>query len=307
MLFLMFSLVDLGLLSAEDRALAYLVREVPRWSKENKCFSCHNNGDAARTLYLAIRLGRKVNEKALADTTAWLTKPDHWDKNADDQKFTNKQLDRLQFGMALLEAVDAGLIKDRQPLQKAAAIIAGLQDANGSWPVGSDGNIGSPTTYGPALATAQAHRLLQRADAAKHEQAIGKADAWLRKTKVKTVLDAAAVLLALEKVDDAEARTQRQACYALIRKGEAQDGGWGPYMNAEPEVFDTALVLLALSRQAETKEINGWQKRGRIYLLHAQKKDGSWQETTRPSGADSYAQRISTSAWATQALLDTGK
>jgi hypothetical protein len=284
-----------------------LAREVPRWSKENKCFSCHNNGDGARTLYLAIRLKRKVSEKALADTTDWLTKPEEWDKNAGDQKFTNKQLDRLQFSMALLEAVDAGLIKDRQPLQKAAAMIAGLQDANGSWPVGSNGNIGSPTTYGPALATAQAHRLLKRADAAKYEQAIAKADVWLRKTKVKTVLGAAAVLLALEKADGADSRTQRQDCYALIRKGEAQAGGWGPYVSSEPEVFDTALVLLALSRQAETKEINGWQKRGRVFLLHSQKKDGSWQETTRPSGADSYAQRISTAAWATQALLVMSK
>jgi squalene cyclase len=307
MLFLIFSLVDVGRLSAEDRALAYLAREVPRWSKENKCFSCHNNGDAARTLYLAIRLGRKVNEKALADTTAWLIKPDGWDRNPDFEKFSNKQLDRLQFGMALLEAMDDGLVKDRQPLQKAAAMIAGLQDANGSWPVGSDGNIGSPTTYGPALATAQALRLLKRADAAKYEQAIAKADAWLRKTKVKTVLDAAAVLLALEKAEDPDARTQRQACYALIRKGEARDGGWGPYVSSEPEVFDTALVLLAVSRQAETKEIKEWQKRGRAYLLHSQKKDGSWQETTRPSGADSYAQRISTTAWATQALLGSGK
>src|SRR5882757_1644363 len=114
MLVLIFTLIDLSLLSAEERALAYLAREVPRWSKENKCFSCHNNGDAARTLYLAIRLKRKVPEKALLDTTAWLAKPDGWEKNAGDQKFSNKQLDRLQFGAALLEAMEAGLVKDRQ-------------------------------------------------------------------------------------------------------------------------------------------------------------------------------------------------
>ena len=33
--------------------------------------------------------------------------------------------------------------------------------------------------------------------------------------------------------------------------------------------------------------------------------DGSWVETTRPSGAQSYAQRIATTAWATLALLAT--
>ncbi len=34
--------------SPEARAVAFLAREVPRWSRENHCYSCHNNGDAAR-------------------------------------------------------------------------------------------------------------------------------------------------------------------------------------------------------------------------------------------------------------------
>ena len=42
--------------SPEGKALAYLAIEVPRWSSEHKCFSCHNNGDGARALYLAIKL-----------------------------------------------------------------------------------------------------------------------------------------------------------------------------------------------------------------------------------------------------------
>src|SRR5713101_5794378 len=42
---------------AEARATGYLIVEVPRWEKENHCFSCHNNGDGARVLYAASRLG----------------------------------------------------------------------------------------------------------------------------------------------------------------------------------------------------------------------------------------------------------
>ena len=41
----------------EARAVAFLSREVPRWSRENHCYSCHNNGDAARALYQASRTG----------------------------------------------------------------------------------------------------------------------------------------------------------------------------------------------------------------------------------------------------------
>ena len=46
---------------------------------------------------------------------------------------------------------------------------------------------------------------------------------------------------------------------------------------------------------------------GRAYLLATQQEDGSWTETTRPAGATSYAQRISTTGWATLALLATRK
>jgi hypothetical protein len=44
---------------------------------------------------------------------------------------------------------------------------------------------------------------------------------------------------------------------------------------------------------------------GRRYLILEQSSDGSWPETTRPAGDESYAHRVSTSAWATLALLQT--
>ena len=45
---------------AEAKAVAFLSAEVPRWSRENHCYSCHNNGDAARALYEASRAGIRV-------------------------------------------------------------------------------------------------------------------------------------------------------------------------------------------------------------------------------------------------------
>src|SRR5437763_16050575 len=81
----------------EGRAVAFLSREVPQWSAENKCYSCHNNGDAARALYAAKRLGRPVGDAALADTTRWLSKPAGWDKNGGDGEFNDKRRANLQF------------------------------------------------------------------------------------------------------------------------------------------------------------------------------------------------------------------
>ncbi len=54
--------------SAAERGLAFLSREVPLWSGPNKCYSCHNNGDGARALYLAARRGFRVDLQSTADT-----------------------------------------------------------------------------------------------------------------------------------------------------------------------------------------------------------------------------------------------
>ena len=98
----------------------------------------------------------------------------------------------------------------------------------------------------------------------------------------------------------AQPRRNASVRASLMREGQAADGGWGPFVTSQPEVFDTALVVLALSHAREMPEA---VRRGRAYLLERQQDDGSWVETTRPSGGESYAQRISTTAWALLALL----
>jgi hypothetical protein len=290
----------------EGRALAFLEREVPRWATENKCYSCHNNGDAARVLYVAARLGRPISGRALEDTSRWLARPAGWDENGSGGPNSDKKLARLQFAAALAEAVDAGFIKYRGPLTKATAAVAADQEKDGSWSIDADGSIGSPTTYGTALATHLARRTLHRADPKQFATNIAGADAWLRNVEVRTVLDAAAVLLALEGADDTSTAAQRKRCLTLLRKGEYKKGGWGPYVNAAPEPFDTAVVLLALSRQPRTAETVTLMRRGRAYLVATQQSDGAWPETTRPPGRESYAQRLSTTGWAMLALLAGG-
>jgi choline-sulfatase len=289
----------------EGRALAYLGREVPSWARENKCYSCHNNGDAARALYTAARLGFPVPAEALADTTRWLTRPAKWDDNGGDKEFSDKKLARLQFAAALAEAIDAGQVNDRTLLARAARLVAEYQEKDGSWQTDAGGAGGSPVTYGACLATAQARRVLHQAGPKPFEAPVARADRWLRRVPVKAVLSAAAVLLGLEGAEDADALGQRRKCLTLIRRGQSRDGGWGPYVNSASEPFDTAVVLLALSRESGQGEVKAMIRRGRDFLLATQQEDGSWPETTRPAGRQSYAQHISTTGWSTLALLAT--
>ena len=86
--------------SPEARAIAFLAGEVPRWPVENNCFSCHNNGDAARALYTAVGQDYAVEAEALRATTAWLQNTAAWDDNALGLEFADKTLARLQFAGA---------------------------------------------------------------------------------------------------------------------------------------------------------------------------------------------------------------
>src|SRR5262245_62058051 len=112
----------------EERALAYLAREVQSWPRENKCFSCHNNGHAARALFAAMRTDRQLPANTLEETTRWLVDPTRWERTGGDERFNNKSLATRQFAAALTSAVEAGVVKEREPLLRAAAMVAAQQE-----------------------------------------------------------------------------------------------------------------------------------------------------------------------------------
>jgi hypothetical protein len=294
-----------GSMTPEQRAVAFLASEVPKWAKENKCYSCHNNGDAARALFAAAQAGLLADRAPLADTLAFLAVPKRWDDNGPEGPFQDKKLARIQFAAALAEAANAGLTADRDARAIAARLVAELQSDDGSWETEVAGNVGSPVTYGQTLATWMSILALAGDGEAKHRAALAKARAWFEATEPRTVLDAAATLLALADRASEAAEKRREGALELARRGQGEDGGWGPLVNSPSEVFDTALVVLALAAQKDQAKVRALAEKGRAFLLARQSEDGSWPATTRPPGVDSYAQRVSTSAWATLALIAT--
>lgn len=285
------------------RAISFLIREVPRWSRENNCYSCHNNGDAARALYTAKRLAYPVPVEALADTTKWVSQPEQWGSNKGLPEFSDRGLARIQFAASLMEALDAGQAKDRGALIRAAESLLPDQLADGSWQKESGAPLGSPAAYGRFLATYMARRTLEKSQSPQGREAIARADAWFRKAKPTAVMEAAVHVLALE--DRGE---DWRASIVFLREAQNPNGGWGPYRNAPSEPFDTALALMALNAvKNRVPEAAPLLAQGRTWLLQAQLPSGAWPETTRPAGSQSYAQHISTSGWATLALLTTSR
>jgi hypothetical protein len=288
----------------ESLAVAYLAEEVPRWRLENGCASCHHNGDGARALYRARALGLPVPESGTADSTEWLARPGSWDDNGGDGEFSDKRLARIQFARSLAGAFGAGVIDDRSTLDRAAELVAADQAADGSWPLDGPDTLGSPATYGWSLATLSARDVLAASDPDHHATRIAQATKWLRSRPIRTVMDASVELLRRDDSDAPLVSDRRSTALDLLRRSISADGGWGPYQTSPPEVFDTALAVLALSGVDED-EARRLARLGRKFLINAQLPSGGWIETTRPSGNESLAQHTSTSAWATLALLAT--
>ena len=299
--------------AAISRGVGYLTKEVPKWKAQHPCYSCHNNGDAARALLAAGAKGHDIGT-SLDDTLAFLKQPAKWDQNKTADGFDDKQLARVQFASALAVAERHGKAASTD-LEQAAKLLIADQQADGSWTLDQSQSIASPATYGTILATWSARTTLIASGMQPDHFTIVAADRWIRGLAPENVIDAAGTVLVLELASDVMAENLRRTSLQILREGQAPDGGWGPYVTAKPQVFDTAIAVLALSllgveprlarstyRPDELKEAIA---KGKTYLVSQQRPDGSWPETTRPADQESYAQRISTAAWAMLALLGT--
>ena len=293
------------------KGVEYLKKEVPKWRQEHSCYSCHNNGDAARALLVAGAKGYDIGT-SLDDTLAFLRQPSHWDQNKAPSGFDDKQLARIQFASALAVAERYGKAASTD-VEAAAKLLASDQKPDGSWQLDNSQSLGSPATYGTIIATWSARTTLISSGMQPDNFTIVQADRWIRGLAPENVLDASATILALELSSDVMAENLRRNCLSILRQGQAPTGGWGPYVTAAPQVFDTALAVLALSsleaeprlaRSAYTpQELKDTIANGKKFIVSEQRVDGSWPETTRPANQESYAQRISTTGWALLALL----
>jgi len=278
-----------------DAALRFLTAEVPRWRRENHCYSCHNNGDAARALYLARQRGYPIDSEVLEGTTAWLGQPAQWSQVRGAPAAVSANLARIQFATALAEAYRAGVNRDGRVVASAGRELRSAQTADGSFPVEAGGMPGAPATYGTALATVLARNSLIAFGAKENARAIASADRWIATAQPASLTDAAALLWG---------STARNDCRERLLGAQTSDGGWGPQPKLPAEAFDTALAILALSHANVSGSV---LERGRAFLIRLQDGEGAWPETTRPAGGISYAERLSTAGWVTYALLMTAR
>jgi squalene cyclase len=208
-----------------------------------------------------------------------VSQPNTWEENKGDPGFSDKTLSSVQFASSLLAAFEAGQVKDRQPLEIAARKLIAEQSADGAWRIEPDSALGSPTTWGTTLTTSMAMKVLQQEGSDKSIEAHGKGQRWLSRVEPNSMLTAATLIMAGSR--NQLTQRQRRQSLNLLRTGQTSDGGWGPYPKSPPEIFDTAMALLALAEVNKESGVNDLIRRGRLFLISQQQPDGSWVETTR--------------------------
>ena len=292
--------------NAIARGVGYLTKEVTKRQPGQPCAVC---GDPARALLAASAKGHDIGP-SLDAILQVLKQPSDWDRHL--PAGVDKPLARIQFAAALALAERLGKAASTD-LEAAAKLLAADQQPDGSWPTDQAHAVGSPATYGPVLATWSARSSLISSGMQPDHFTIVQADRWIRGLTVDNVFDAAATVLALELSSDVMADNLRRAALGIIRKAQSPTGGWGPDAAAAPQVFDTALAVLALAsleveprlarstyRPEELKEAIA---NGKTYLVSQQRPDGSWPETSRLKNQDSRVHGTATTGWALLALL----
>lgn len=295
------------------KAIAYLAAETPKWRTENRCASCHHQGSAVRALLVAKAKGKLKNDESLENSLEWLEHPEKWADNHGDPNASDPLLAEIQFGASLSEAEQRNPGRFRDALPQLAKQIVKRQSKDGSFALENSEGLASPITLGPILITAYARAIFTprklgatTESTSAFEQETKLASTWLLAFKPRNTLEASSLLIALTPGQESKAAraTSRDTARKIVLESAHVGGGFGPYVNSPAEVFDTALAILALSRDEHASEHHALIAKAKKQLIKWQLEDGSWEETTRPSGGISYAHRISTTAWALEALLE---
>ncbi len=295
--------------TAVQQAITLIEKSSITYSTQRTCFSCHHQALPPLTLALARERGFTVDTKAMREQSE-LTH--EFFSNRKDKMPQGKGVPGGSYttGYALM-----ALAADGWPSDEVTALMVQhlfeRQEKNGRWSMGTKR---PPLEYSDFTSTTLALRGLQLFAGKETAERVARARRWLLAAKPKENEDRTWHLLGL-KWSDANGEAIAQAAKALLHE-QRPSGGWAqtPKMKSDPYATGQALIALHLAGDVPVKN-DQWQK-GLVWLLRAQKPDGSWYVKSRskpfqkyfesgyPHGKDQFIS-ISAGSWATMALLLT--
>jgi hypothetical protein len=268
-----------------DGGLKFLADEAVAWKADRKCASCHHIPMAIWTLNEGKQRGYAVDDKALAELSAWaLAKDDPAKVNPKQQE--RKQVHVNQTPLMLALGFEAGDLTDpatRDGLKAMLALVLNDQDKDGAWrlmyvwePHGSTSDV-MTTLALLAISAANAPDLGAEGKAARK-----KGLDWLAAATLAHTAQSDGLRLVLSKRLGRPPAEWEPFLKRLLGRQNA-DGGWGQTAGAKSDAFATGQALYALA-DVGLKTDDPAVAKARAFLVKSQQADGSWEMASRPGG-----------------------
>ena len=270
--------------AAIDRGLAFLTKDALAWKAEHNCASCHHASLVVWSMREAKRRGHAVDESVLADLTKWMTEAGEGKTGVPRPAGIPKALNpKAVYFTIALESNPEPDAASREGVKRMLQTVRDDQLENGSWAAWPETR---PPIFGgsdESMTTLATLAVLPTA-AAGDEMAIAVRDKgvrWLTETKS----DGDPQSLALRLILWRRLGRPAEECAALVRRiSERQnsDGGWSQAAEMASDGWASGQALYALA-QAGVKPGDVAVDRGLAFLIAAQREDGSWPMTSRPT------------------------
>jgi N-acyl-D-amino-acid deacylase len=290
-------------------SLELLAKNGPSVVNQRGCFSCHHQGLPSLAEWYARRAG--IDAVQIAETNRKLV---HSVLQGSAQLMQHGAAPAGEAATVAWQLI--GLASDGQPADLvtdlAVNYLAATQMPDGSWP---ERWGRPPLEYSPVSATAVAIRALDLYGFSSRRQEfnerIGRAGAWLAKTRPAASEESAMRLLGL-----VWSRAPRAVIVTAARElasAQRRNGGWAQLPALPADAYATGQALVALRESGLFKPESPGFHRGAKYLLGTQEPDGSWHvrgrslpvqllfESGFPHGRDQWISAAGTS-WAAMAL-----
>jgi squalene-hopene/tetraprenyl-beta-curcumene cyclase len=294
---------------AINRGLTFLAKDNLAWKEKRKCAECHHAPFTIWALNEGKKQGYAVDEKALAEMTAWVVGKDYLAQLLVKPP-KQEQIVLNEAPLLLALGIEAGNAKaTRDGLKKMLTSVLSDQGKDGSWkrpearPIAS-----SPDTLTIlALLALSAPNAPDMGKEGKAAQERGLK--WLRAAKPDDELQPVALRLILWRRLGLPA-TEWVPLAKQLRKAQNADGGWGQIKKAKSDAYATGQALYALA-EAGVKPDDEAVRRAQSFLVKTQRKDGAWAMASRailPGGKRATNLEPIThagSAWAVMGLVRT--
>jgi squalene cyclase len=296
--------------AAVAKALPLLWKGAEGHITQRECFACHNQGLPIMAFTTARTRGFAVRDEDLRKHLEFIAA--FLERNRDNYRKGKGQGGQVDMAGSALLALEQGGWKADANTDAVVEYLLQRDQEHKHWRAVSTRPPSEASHFTATYVAIHALNYWATPDQKERGKArLSAARAWLQRTQAKDTEDRVSRLRAL-RAAGADDKEIRQAVEELARS-QRKDGSWAQTDALDGDAYATGTALAALHEAGSLAVSDPIYRRGLVFLLTTQQKDGSWLVRSRskpfqkyfesgfPHGKDQFIS-MAASSWATTAL-----